>query len=50
MSKTTVNLASNGQYRTTVPKDLADALELDGKKLDWRLKSGNTFEVSIVDE
>ena len=50
MSKTTVNQTSNGQYRTTVPKDLADALELSEKQLDWRLKSGKTFEVTIVDE
>lgn len=29
----TVNQSNNGQYRTTVPRALADANDLDGEKL-----------------
>jgi len=50
MTKTTVNKAGNGQYRATIPKDLGDGFDLDGKQLDWRVKSGTTIEVTIVDE
>lgn len=50
MPKTTVNLASNGQYKATVPKGIAEAMELDGEKLEWKVKSGSTLEVTIVDD
>lgn len=49
-NKTSVNRGSNGQYRTTVPKALAEANELDGKKLSWFTESGNAFRVEIVDD
>lgn len=49
MTKTTVNRAANGQYRTTVPKDIADGFELDGKQLEWQIKSGNKIEATIID-
>jgi hypothetical protein len=32
--KTTVSQSSNGQYKVTVPRDLGDFFDLDGKKLD----------------
>jgi len=38
------------QYSTTVPKGLAEGFDLAGKKLDWEVKNGTTFEVSIVDD
>jgi hypothetical protein len=38
------------QFRTTVPKGLAEAFDLGGKKLDWSVGSGNKLEVTIVDE
>jgi hypothetical protein len=49
-NKTTVNRGSNGQYRTTVPRDLAEAFDLDGERLEWGVKSGSTLEVAIVDD
>ncbi|AUX08316.1 hypothetical protein AArcSl_0666 [Halalkaliarchaeum desulfuricum] len=36
------------QYKTTVPKALAESFGLEGKKLDWEVKSGNKFELTIV--
>jgi hypothetical protein len=49
-NKSTVNQQSNGQYRTTVPRGLADAFDLDGKRLEWNVKSGSKLEVTILDE
>jgi len=37
------------QYRTTVPKSLVEAMELEDKELDWQVKSGNSLEVRIID-
>lgn len=51
MTKTTVNQGENGQYKTTVPSDLGDAFDLDGKRLEWRQGSArNKLEVVIVDD
>ncbi len=50
MPKTRVSLGSNGQYKVTVPKGIAEAMELEGKRLDWKVKSGSTLEVTVVDE
>jgi len=38
------------QYKTTVPKALAESFNLEGKKLDWEVKSGNKLELTIVDD
>lgn len=38
------------QYRTTVPKSLVEAMDLEGKSLDWKVKSGNSLELRIVDD
>jgi len=50
MPKTRVNQGANGQYKVTVPKGIGEAMELDGKRLDWKIKSGSTLEVSVEDE
>ena len=47
---TTVTQNSYGQYQVTVPKSLADAFELKGKRVEWGVASGNKLEVTIVDE
>ncbi|WP_435065836.1 hypothetical protein [Halobaculum sp. EA56] len=38
------------QYRTTVPKGIAEAMDLEGVRLEWSVKSGNTLELRITDE
>lgn len=38
------------QYRTTVPKGLAEAFDLDGATLEWEVDSGKTLLVRIDDE
>lgn len=37
------------QYRTTIPKGLAEAMGLAGKRVDWRVVSANTLQATIVD-
>lgn len=45
---------SNGderkQHRTTVPKSVVELLGLEGKSLDWEMKSSNRIEITVVDE
>lgn len=50
MVKTRVSKGANGQYKVTVPKGLAEAMDLERKRLDWKIKSGSTLEVTVVDE
>lgn len=50
MPKTRVSQGTNGQYKVTVPKGIAEAMDLDGKRLDWKIKSGNTLEVTVDDD
>jgi len=50
MTKTRVSQGANGQYKVTVPKGLAEAMDLDGKRLDWKVKSGSSLEVTVIDE
>lgn len=47
MAKTRVNQGSNGQYKVTTPKEVADAMRLDGKRLEWKMKPGITLEVTV---
>jgi len=36
------------QYRTTVPKQLAEAFDLGGGTLEWEVETGNTLRIRIV--
>lgn len=38
------------QYRTTVPKGLAEALGLGGTKVEWEVKSENSVLITKVDD
>ena len=33
------------QYRTTIPKELAEALDLEGAELEWKVDSGSARKV-----
>lgn len=50
MPKTRVNQGANGQYKVTIPKGVAEAMQLDGKRLDWKVKSAKTLELTVADE
>lgn len=52
VSKTTYTDESGNeqtQYRTTVPKGLAEAFDLGEKRIEWSVESQNTLSVSVVD-
>jgi hypothetical protein len=36
------------QYRTTVPKALAEAMDLSGATLNWEVSSSDSLKVSVV--
>jgi hypothetical protein len=38
------------QYRTTVPKGLAEAFDLEGKTVEWEVESQNALTVRVVDD
>lgn len=38
------------QFRTTVPKDLAEAFDMGGETIEWEVVSGNALRVTIVDD
>jgi hypothetical protein len=57
MPKTTVTKTTSQtgdreivQYKMTVPKGLAESFDLEGEQLEWTAKSGNTFELTRVDD
>ncbi|MFC6964933.1 hypothetical protein [Halocatena marina] len=50
MATTRVSKGANGQYKVTIPKGLAEAMDLEGKSLDWSVKSAHALEVRVVDE
>lgn len=37
------------QYRTTVPKAIAEAMDLDGAKVEWTVKSADALRVEVVE-
>lgn len=50
MVKTNVSRGKNGQYKVTVPKGIGEAMNLNGKRFEWEIKSGSRLEVKVVDE
>lgn len=38
------------QYRITIPKGIAEALEMDGDRWEWKVKSGDSAELRRVQE
>lgn len=38
------------QYRTTIPKGLAEALELGGREVRWTVETGNALRLTRVDD
>lgn len=50
MVKTRVSKGKNGQYKVTIPVGLGEAMNLEGKRLEWSVKSATSLEVSVVDE
>lgn len=47
---TTVNQGENGQYQTTIPKALGDALNLADKQVSWSIETGSALRMEVEDE
>ena len=45
---TTVNRNNEGQYQVTIPKALADGLDLAGKKVEWKIESGKALRMEVA--
>lgn len=45
---TTVSQNKNGQYQVTVPRGLADAMNLDGAQVEWSVESGDRVSIRVV--
>jgi bifunctional DNA-binding transcriptional regulator/antitoxin component of YhaV-PrlF toxin-antitoxin module len=37
------------QYRITIPKGLAEALHLEGARMEWEVDSANTLRLTRID-
>ena len=44
------NKAGDRHYKTTVPLGFVEGFDLDGKRFEWSVKSGNTFELRVVND
>ena len=47
---TTVTQNSEGQYQVTIPKALADAMDLAGEKVEWDVISSGKLEMAVKDD
>ena len=46
---TTVDRSKSGQFRTTIPRPIAEAMGLEkGSKLEWIVEGKNTLKVRII--
>jgi hypothetical protein len=50
MPATAINQAGDRHYKTTVPLGFVEGFDLDGKRFEWSVKSGNTFELRVVND
>ena len=50
MPTTAINQAGDRHYKTTVPLGFVEGFDLDGKRFEWSVKSGNTFELRVVND
>lgn len=48
-TRTTVSQNQNGQYQVTIPKALADALDLDGSCVEWSIESSSKLSLEKSD-
>jgi hypothetical protein len=50
MPTTAINQAGDRHYKTTVPLSFVEGFDLDDKRFEWSVKSGNTFELRVVND
>lgn len=47
---TTVTRNSEGQYQVTIPKALADAMDLADEKVEWDVVSSEKLQMAVKDD
>ena len=47
MGQTKIQKKKNGQYVVTVPRGIAQGMNLENAKVDWNMKSANRLELDI---
>lgn len=50
MPTTSISKAGDRHYKTTVPLDFVEGFDLEGKRFEWTVKSGNTFELRVIED
>lgn len=50
MPRTTVHQGANGQFKTTIPKAIGQAMDLDGEKVEWEVSSGKSLKMTVVSD
>lgn len=49
-NQTTIHQGQNGQFKTIVPKGIAEARDVDGQRVELTIESGSNLGVHIRDE
>jgi len=47
MGQTKIQKKKNGQYVVTVPRGIAQGMNLENAEVDWNMKSRNRIELDI---
>lgn len=47
--KTTVQKKANGQYVITIPREFAEAMDLEGERVEWSVESRNRLSFAPPD-
>lgn len=50
MPTTAFNRAGERHYKTTGPLGFIEGFDLDVKRFEWSVKSGNTFKLRLVND
>lgn len=50
MPKTRIQKKSNGQYVVTVPKSIAESMNLEEKRVNWEIKSSKAIRLEVVED
>jgi len=47
---TTVYKTKEGGYKVTIPKGVAQGMDLDGEKVRWEIASASRLEMKVLDD
>jgi hypothetical protein len=47
---TSVYKTQGGSYKVTIPKGVAEGMDLDDEKVRWEIASSNRLEMKVIDD